>query len=188
MKNQKLIEEEYKNKKDDEELYNTHKMFTELACLDKTNGSEENISDEYVSDIKLEETIEFEEIKLDLSLSRGNSKEEINEDSSFGKFALDKTLREELISTLGDDLLNYLISIVKQNLPEKEYRIDVDKIKLIVKEELKNKIEEEKLLIVLEKIYEVWSIVIQERQIEAKERKNSNFYNNYEIKADKYQI
>jgi hypothetical protein len=188
MKNQKLFEEEYKNKKDEEEMFNTHKMFTELASLDKTNGSDGKISDEYVSDIKLEETIEFEEIKLDLSISRGNSKEETNEDSSFGNFALDKTLREELISTLGEDLLNYLISLVKQNLPENEYRIDVDKIKLIAEEELKNKIQEEKLLIVLEKIYEVWSIVLQERQIEARERKNSNFYNNYEILVNKYQI
>ncbi len=164
-------------------------MFTELASLD---NSEEKDFEHITTEIKLEETLEFEEIKLDLVLSRDNSKDDSCDDSNFQNFALDKTLREELISTLGDDLLNFLISIVKQNLPEKEFRIDVDKIKQIAEEELKKKFSEEKLSIGLEKIYEVWSIVLQERQLEAREKKNSNFKinssTNSEDKASKYQI
>ena len=163
------------------ELYNTHKMLTELAAIHMKSFDDSEDSKDKDSEIEelienkpesLLETIEFDEIQLDLDLSGGKPNEE--QVIPVSKIALDKTLSEELYSILGEEMLDSLIQIVRDNFPEKDFRIDIDKVTSIAKTLLQNKFEAEILSKGLGNIYEIWSLVLHERQVEASERKNIN--------------
>jgi len=158
-------------KKDIKDYYNAHKMMVELYKID--NDEEDSIKGED----NIEELKKNIDIKPQVSenyLENNRYEEETNVSNK--KDDLDETdhskfdeLRASLEKLIGDKMFTYAYKIVNDLIPENSITYDHEKISLAF---IKTKgFDKDKILLCIEKIPELYSLVIKEREVRWKNKK-----------------
>ena len=110
-------------------------------------------------------------IEHDIDIQNKGSVEKSHEVDDKKKLGKDESkeieeVKKELLSVLGDDLYKKVHDLVENNTDKTEIKFDKEKLTKKIKEEIDNKaFEQKKIDAAIEKLDELFAIIIQERLV-----------------------